>query len=80
VTRHSSFDRFAGEMSYPIYLSHLVVGAVLLKIGISTYYLSVVGLVICTVLGVALVRYVERPLTKLRHRLSHRPEVRPRQS
>lgn len=70
VTRRSRFDRIVGDLSYPIYLSHLVVGAVYKGLGISAYYEGTVTLATCVMLGLLLVRYVDRPIAKLRHRLS----------
>jgi peptidoglycan/LPS O-acetylase OafA/YrhL len=70
LTHRSRIDRIAGELSYPIYLSHLCIGSLWLALGVSAHYLGAVSLVTCILVGLVLVRYVEHPLNRLRHRLS----------
>jgi peptidoglycan/LPS O-acetylase OafA/YrhL len=64
-------DRFIGELSYPIYISHMTVLA-LLTDRVPARYVAPVVIIICTLLSIVLVRLVEQPLDRLRHKLFYR--------
>ena len=66
ATRQNAFDRWIGELSYPIYLTHLVVIA-----GVLIYelpYPSWIAIAITLVLSAAILQFVERPVDAWRQR------------
>ena len=68
LTRHNRVDRYLGELSYPIYLSHLLVISIALYSGWAGARLA--GLIVVLVLGasIALHEVVQRPVDRLRAR------------
>ena len=66
------FDRYVGDLSYPIYISHFFVLDLAEKINPalkSARYTSAFVLLVCAMLAVILVILVEHPLDRFRHRL-----------
>ena len=66
LTRRNRVDRYLGELSYPIYLSHLLVISIALYSGWSGARLAV--LIVALVMGasIALHELVQRPVDRLR--------------
>ena len=73
LTKNSSLDSAIGELSYPIYLVHLLAIWILqLGLGLSPYQTMASVLPITLLSGYLIVRFVERPLDKYRHGLATR--------
>lgn len=69
-------DRFIGELSYPVYLSHLiavsVAGTVLAKLGLPKVAMGPTSGIFSVLLSVALYVYVFEPLESRRHVIARR--------
>jgi peptidoglycan/LPS O-acetylase OafA/YrhL len=65
-SRNSKIDTWIGELSYPIYLNHLLVMVAMLQHGLTTNYITMP--LAATVLAIPMLMCVDRPLEKLRHR------------
>ncbi|HEX3356999.1 MAG TPA: acyltransferase [Tepidisphaeraceae bacterium] len=79
LTKNWKIDRWIGELSYPIYIVHFVVGAVLAKIHNSRDLESVKGweLLLATIPIAILIRLVvEEPVDRWRQRIYQRKEHR----
>ena len=73
LTKTSSLDSAIGELSYPIYLVHLLaIWIIQFGLGLSPYQTMASALPITLLSGYLIVRLVERPLEKYRHRLATR--------
>jgi peptidoglycan/LPS O-acetylase OafA/YrhL len=77
LTRDLAIDRFIGEISYPVYILHMPLWAVI-KPYVGWSDISVAGLVgIASIMaGALLVVLVERPISRFRHRLRKSPDVK----
>jgi peptidoglycan/LPS O-acetylase OafA/YrhL len=68
----SSFDRLIGEMSYPVYITHLIVAfivsVVAKRLGVSSG--AVLLLMLVLPLSLALVLFVEMPIARFRARIA----------
>lgn len=72
ATRQNGYDRWIGELSYPIYLTHLVVIA-----GVLIYelpYPSWSAIAITLVLSSAILKFIEHPVDKWRQRRAREPK------
>lgn len=63
----NKFDRFLGELSYPIYISHMLVLALCEKLGIVEKWQAVYVLGISIILSVILLYLIEKPIDNIRH-------------
>jgi peptidoglycan/LPS O-acetylase OafA/YrhL len=73
-TQSSGLDRYLGELSYPIYLSHLVIiGAVRhLHLGVTETHWVTIAMTLAA--SVALYQWVQSPIDRFRAaRAAHRP-------
>lgn len=82
-SRSFAWDSYIGELSYPIYISHMLV-LQLLTVKLqptvaASRYLGLFVLITSVLLSMALIQFIEQPLDRLRHRLFHRsvPAVAP---
>lgn len=66
ATRHIAFDRWVGELSYPIYLTHLVVIAGVLIYELPWPTWSTIAITLA--LSAAILQLIERPVDKWRQR------------
>ena len=68
ATRERRMDRLLGELSYPVYISHVLViwlvGHGSLRLGTGDFFIAL-GLVLLT--AIALYQLVDRPIDRLRH-------------
>ncbi len=79
LTKNWKIDRWIGELSYPVYIVHFVVGAVIAKIHNSQDLESVKGwqLLLATIPVAVLIRLlVEEPVDRWRQRIYKRQEHR----
>lgn len=69
--RRSSIDRFIGELSYPIYLLHvMVIGSIsplLQKLHVSGSYLGILGALITILISLVIFLFVLQPFERWRH-------------
>ena len=72
LTRNLSWDRYLGELSYPLYICHFLIGWMVLPETVSGAYVSVL---LSLALSTQLYRWVERPIDSWRQR---RFELAPR--
>jgi peptidoglycan/LPS O-acetylase OafA/YrhL len=79
LSKKSKWDRVVGNLSYPIYLSHLIVGQVLgVALGRAELSPGVILVLMplgCIIAAVALHQVVERPVEKVRSAISARLKV-----
>ena len=68
LTKRSRIDRYLGELSYPIYLSHLLVISVALYSGWTGTRLALLIVVLVLGASIALHEVVQRPVDRLRAR------------
>ena len=68
VTKNMKYDKFIGELSYPIYISHLMVVFSLkaLNIDIVTSNLGIITLFVTIAAALGLLLFVDRPIDKFR--------------
>lgn len=66
LTRQNSLDRYLGELSYPVYLSHLLVISVALYSGWSGTWLAVLMVVMVASASVLLHEAVQKPVDRYR--------------
>lgn len=81
-TRKSGLDRKIGELSYPVYISHILVinGTDLLirKLRVPFAYRSDIALVLTVILSIALIKLVGERFDNLRHKKIHlEPKKKP---
>jgi peptidoglycan/LPS O-acetylase OafA/YrhL len=74
ATRRNRVDRFIGTLSYPIYIGHITVLTAMMAAGIAPGAACASALWIVTIaVSIALVKYVETPLTRFRQRFRGPP-------
>jgi peptidoglycan/LPS O-acetylase OafA/YrhL len=73
ATKSSSWDRWLGSLSYPVYLLHFLViwGILPIFLHPNVPNQSAIGLLITLGLSAVMVRYVERPVNKWREHFSN---------
>ncbi len=75
-SRKCKWDRFIGELSYPVYISHFLVLQLITQrlhpAESATPLIGLFVLVISLLLSVALLQFVEQPIDRLRHRIFQR--------
>ncbi len=69
MTRNNKWDRFIGELSYPIYMSHFIIAKILYSLPHSnSQLLNTFPIMIGTVLfSLLLVKFVQNPIDSFRH-------------
>ena len=65
TTRNSKWDRFIGELSYPVYMTHFIAIAILMKI---QHLNVIVTIIIATVMAIVLNYFVTKPMDYFRHK------------
>jgi peptidoglycan/LPS O-acetylase OafA/YrhL len=70
-SRSYAFDRYIGELSYPLYISHMTVLA-LFRYSFDDRYTAAIVLVICLGLSMLAILCIEQPLDAFRHRMFYR--------
>lgn len=67
-----SYDRFMGWISYPMYLCHLwMAQLVTYQITPDKRFIGILTWILSFLLSIVVVKYVEMPITRYRHRLIH---------
>lgn len=74
-TKNYKWDRYIGELSYPVYISHLLVVSFLTGMG---YAQGCAAVLITLVVSVGLYHMVDRPVDAARHRWVARAKARAR--
>lgn len=71
ATRGFKFDRYIGELSYPVYLVHLLIIKIMTDYGLLKYqWRSTVAVIFFVVIAAMVIRYfVENPVERLRARV-----------
>jgi peptidoglycan/LPS O-acetylase OafA/YrhL len=62
ISKNSRWDRWLGELSYPLYMVHILVLSLLATLGLGLPALGIVAALACTAAAVLLVLLVDRPL------------------
>ena len=66
--KNSKIDSFFGHLSYPMYICHFSVIVFLNKLNADSYLLSLYTFLITLFISIILVLFIEKPITKYRHR------------
>lgn len=70
VTKNSSIDRYLGEYSYPIYISHLLIlfaaTKIIVKLGLSLNWTAEIALILTMIFCFLMIRYITNPIEKFR--------------
>lgn len=73
VSQHFRWDKMAGELSYPIYISHITIMELVSRYAtqhpLLREYVSVITLILSLLISIALLILLENPIDTLRHRL-----------
>ena len=69
LTRASRFDNFIGQLSYPVYLSHVLVIGVVKRLDLGHVDKGLVAAAATIALAVGLYAFVDRPIERIRRRL-----------
>lgn len=76
LTKQSKHDRFIGELSYPVYISHLLTEEVSQTIigvsGVSWSWLVCINVTLTLAMSVLLVKLIDEPVEVLRRRIAAR--------
>jgi len=67
------FDRFVGELSYPIYISHIMIMGMLINVGLNNLYLLIACVIAFSALCVWL---VVEPIDRLRWTIVDKSKLR----
>ena len=67
ILNKNKLDRFIGELSYPLYISHVFVIKILEKNAFPDKYFGLYAVIISTVLSVIILYSIEKPIDKMRH-------------
>lgn len=65
ATKNFTFDNFIGELSYPIYLIHILILSMLRALNLNIS-LSLLTTVLSVAVGIILVKYIDMPIEKYR--------------
>ena len=68
LSKNLKFDSFIGKLSYPLYISHFTIILLLHKIGIEDQVFGIYVLACSILVSIALVLFIENPITRYRHR------------
>ena len=66
-TKHSRHDRWIGELSYPIYLGHMLVAHAIHFA--APNWRSIVVIAVTILLSIGVVRFIEEPLDRYRQKI-----------
>ena len=73
-TKTSRFDRWIGELSYPIYIIHIamlyVVGKLYRMQWIDGSSGTLVGILLTVISSMILIQFIEKPIDRFRHRIA----------
>lgn len=69
TARHVRWDRFIGDMAYPVFLFHPVVMAFFHVQGLTKWEIAMTSVPTCLLLAVFIVFFVDRPIARFRYRL-----------
>lgn len=73
VSRHIAADRWLGELSYPIYLCHIVVASIgFVIVGQDGGWFSLAGIAATVAVAVCYVRWIDEPFERWRQRRAER--------
>jgi peptidoglycan/LPS O-acetylase OafA/YrhL len=79
-TKKSRIDRFIGELSYPVYLTHVTVLTLLLNSPVRHWagsYIALTTIGVTVVVSLLIVQYFERPIEEARQRRLHQAAEEP---
>ncbi len=71
LTKNNKLDRFIGELSYPIFISHLIFVKILLSLPHPKIPLfnSVIVAITTILFSILVVKFIQQPIDRFRHRL-----------
>jgi peptidoglycan/LPS O-acetylase OafA/YrhL len=69
LTKDNRIDNFVGQLSYPVYLGHMLVFAVLMRLSSGQIDKPILSLVLTLLLATTLYLAVDRPIEKIRQRI-----------
>lgn len=67
ITKNNRIDKFIGELSYPIYLIHMLVIAILSRFSFESY-LSETACIVSVLFSILLIKYIEEPIEVFRQK------------
>ncbi|MGH8802777.1 MAG: hypothetical protein ACREX6_10860 [Casimicrobiaceae bacterium] len=70
LTRRWAFDNLLGQLSYPVYLSHVLVIGIAKRVDLGPLDKGLVAIVVTLGLSAALYAFVDRPVEHLRKRIA----------
>lgn len=69
LTKNNKKDKFIGELSYPVYISHfLIIDFLTHFTQINHYYLSLIASIVSIILSILLLQFVMKPIDKIRQK------------
>ncbi len=70
LTKENRIDRFIGELSYPVYITHMIFAKILFSLHIPTipYLNSLIITILTLIFSVLLVITLQNPIDRLRHK------------
>lgn len=71
-SKNFRFDRWMGDLSYPIYLSHTIFIELLSEYAVAKEYIAVVTVVLTFIFAILLCEYVDKPISKWRYALKRK--------
>lgn len=66
-SRTSGVDRFAGDLSYPVYVIHFLVIGLLGDAGVGNFTIGIAAVLLSMAVSAAIVIWIERPISEFRH-------------
>ena len=73
LTKYNTFDKLLGDLSYPVYISHILVIAVLREFETTTIF-YVIYLIVITIVISAILNYITLPIEKFRALRLNKPK------
>lgn len=67
-TRNNRFDRFVGELSYPVYLGQMLLIWLIDAVGVSRAWNGILALLGVIAVAVLVTNFIEKPIANYRHR------------
>lgn len=69
LTKKNKLDRFLGELSYPVYITHMIFAKILFSLHVQTYpFLNSILIGSSTIIfSIILVVFIQNPIDRLRH-------------
>lgn len=70
LTKDNKYDRFIGELSYPVYITHMIFAKIVFSFHIPTHqFLNSILISIPTLIfSVVLIKFIQDPIDKFRHK------------